>query len=83
MGRHNTLVYNMYQITHRNCENGISLNGWTATIKSLLFSLGLNFGWHNQGVVNVKSFKHVLKKRLQNNYTCISEGNRAVSNSTD
>ena len=43
MGKHNTLVYNMYQITHRNCENGISLNGWTATITSLLFSLGLNF----------------------------------------
>ena len=42
MGKHNTLVYNMYQITHRNCENGISLNGWTATITSLLFSLGLN-----------------------------------------
>ena len=43
MGKQNTLVYNMYQITYRHCGNGISLNGWTATIKSLLFSLGLNF----------------------------------------
>ena len=79
MGKHNTLVYNMYQITHRNCENGTSLNGWTATIKSLLFSLGLNFVWYNQGVVNVKSFEHVLKQTLQDNYT--TEWNRAVSNS--
>ena len=25
--KHNTLVYNMYQSTYRNCENGISLYG--------------------------------------------------------
>ena len=81
MGVHNTLVYNMHQITYRNCENGISLNGWTATIKSLLFSLGLNFVWHGQGVVNVKLFKHVLKKILQDNH--ITEWNRAVLNSND
>ena len=68
MGKHNRLVYNMYQITLRNCENGISLNGWTATIKSLLLSLDLNFVWYNQGVVNVKSFVHVLKQKLQDNY---------------
>ena len=68
MSKHNTLVYNMYQITYRNCENGISLNGWTATIKSLLFILGLNFVWYDQGVVNVKLFEHVLKQRLQDNY---------------
>ena len=71
----------MYQITYLNCENGISLNGWTATIKSLLFSLGLNFVWYDQGVVNVKLFVHVLKQRLQDNH--ITEWNRAVSNSND
>ena len=69
----------MYQITHHNCENGISLNGWTASIKSLLFSLGLV--WYNQGVIYVKSFEYVLKQRLQDNY--ITEWNRAVSNSND
>ena len=79
MGKHNTLVYNMYQITYRNCENGISLNGWTATIKSLLFSLGLNLVWYDQSVVNVKLFEHVLKQRLQDNH--ITEWNREVSNS--
>ena len=70
MGKHNTLVYNrpMYQITYQHCENGISLNGWTATIKSLLFSLGLNFVWYDQGVVNVKLFVHVLKQRLKDNH---------------
>ena len=81
MGKHNTLVYNMYQSTYRHCENGISLNGWTATIKSLLFSLGLNFVWYDQGVVNVKLFVHVLKQRLQDNH--ITEWNKAVSNSND
>ena len=81
MSKHNTLVYNMYQITYRNCENAISLNGWTATIKSLLFSQGLNFVRYNLGVVNVKSFEHVLKRRLQDNY--ITEWNRAVLNSND
>ena len=57
------------------------MNGWTATIKSLLFSLGLNFVWYDQGVVNVKLFEHVLKQRLQDNH--ITELNRAVSNSND
>ena len=81
MSKHNTLVYNMYQSTHRNCKNDISLNGWTATIKSLLFSLGLNVVWYNQGVVIAKSFEHVLKQRVQDNY--ITERTRAVANSKD
>ena len=55
--------------------------GWTATIKYLLFSLGLNFVWYNQGVVNIKSFEHVLKQRLQDNY--ITEWNRAVLDNND
>ena len=71
----------MYQITYRNCENGISLNGWTATINSLLFSLGLNVVWYAQGVVNMTLFEHVLKQRLQDNH--IIEWNRVVSNSND
>ena len=50
MSKHDTLVYKMYQITYRNCENAISLNGWR--IKYLLFSLGLSFVWYVQGVVN-------------------------------
>ena len=71
----------MYQITYRNCENGISLNGWTATINSLLLSLGLNVVWYAQGVVNMTLFEHVLKQRLQDNH--IIEWNRVVSNSND
>ena len=79
--KHNTLVYNMYQSTYRNCENGISLHGRTATIKSLLFSLGIKFVCYDHGVVTVKLFEHVLKQRLQDNHN--TEWNRAVSNSND
>ena len=43
--------------------------------------MGLNFVWYNQGVINVKSFEHVLKRTLEDNY--ITEWNRAVSNSND
>ena len=36
---------------------------------------------YNQGVVNNKSFEHVLRERLQDNY--ITQWNRAVLNSND
>ena len=75
MGKHNTLGIICTKL------RTISLNGWTATIKSLLFSLGLNCVWYDQGVVNVKLFVHVLKQSLQDNH--ITEWNRAVSNSND
>ena len=79
--KRNPLAYNVYQTMYNNCENGIATEGWTVSIKSLLFNLGLNFVWYNQGVDNFKAFEYLFKQRLQD--ADIVQWNNRISNSND
>ena len=60
-----SLLKHIYQSMLSSLTTDNSSNSWLAFIKDLLYSLGFQHVWHNQGTMSLNRLKHSILKKLK------------------
>ena len=68
MSSENKYINLTYKIMFNNLERRPNATSWASLVKDLLFSLGFNEVWLQQGVGNYNIFISLLKQRLTDNF---------------
>ena len=64
----NKYINFIYKIMFSDLERRPNATSWASLVKNLLFSLGFNEVWMQQGVANYNIFISLLKQRLTDNF---------------
>ena len=68
MSSENKYINLTYKIKYNDLEQRPNATSWASLAKDLLFSLGFNEVWLQQGVGNYNIFISLLKQRLTDNF---------------